>query len=549
MTNPASRLVRPTSHRLLSRLLETPDLVSAVQALPARALGQLIGHLGLEDSGELVALATTEQLVQVFDDELWQKARPGDEERFDSDRFALWLEVLLEAGEELAARKLAELPFDLVTLGLHRLLLVLDLDELRGELSDESPEVALLDKALDSHPYHELLEFQVIARRHDGWDALLGVLLALDQEHHELLRRILTRCSHLSAGDVEAQGGLYAVLTAEETLETDVAAEREDRRAEQGFVASQAAASFLALARTAPATEREARERDPVTRAYFRELRRVPAEATAGQSPSVKGRGQATAPGALLDLLREAEVLAPVPVAPLLEAHIEPGVAGDPGPFRGALRALYERDAALHASRMEELAYLANVLVAGCTVAGRPFRPLEAAEAAVAICNLGLELLEETEERRDATQAPALASVAADVLFRLGWARLHRLGEAAASSVERLLVARQAALAGTTEARRVERAIAEVRSAMRAGRPWRARRQLATLQESLDETLDPADLEALRGLLEECPQRAGALRTGAERRELAFIARCEELEHVSAFLGRLAPEDARPPQS
>ena len=44
-------------------------------------------------------------------------------------------------------------------------------------------------------------------------------------------------------------------------------------------------------------------------------------------------------------------------------------------------------------ARSRELAFLANTLMAGCSVQSRPFTPQEASDAAVAICNLGLEQL------------------------------------------------------------------------------------------------------------------------------------------------------------
>lgn len=77
---------RPSSSQLLARILETPNLAEQIQALPSAMLGQLIGHVGIEDAGELVALATTQQLAEVFDEELWRSDRPGEDDRFDADR-------------------------------------------------------------------------------------------------------------------------------------------------------------------------------------------------------------------------------------------------------------------------------------------------------------------------------------------------------------------------------------------------------------------------------------------------------------------------------
>ncbi len=92
---------------LLNRLLEDPELAPTLRALPAPALRQVILRVGLEDAGELIALASLEQLREVFDEDLWRSAQPGQDEAFDAARFAVWLEVLLEGGEALVADRLA----------------------------------------------------------------------------------------------------------------------------------------------------------------------------------------------------------------------------------------------------------------------------------------------------------------------------------------------------------------------------------------------------------------------------------------------------------
>ena len=99
-----------TSTTLLLRILERPGLVAAVRELPGAVLGQLIDRIGLEDAGELVALASTAQLERVFDDDLWRADRPGGDETFRPERFALWLRVMFEAGDEALVQRLCELP-------------------------------------------------------------------------------------------------------------------------------------------------------------------------------------------------------------------------------------------------------------------------------------------------------------------------------------------------------------------------------------------------------------------------------------------------------
>ena len=178
---------RPSSSQLLARILETPNLAEQVQALPPAMLGHLIGQVGVEDAGELVALATTEQLAEVFDEDLWKSDRPGEDHQFDADRFLVWLEVMLEAGDAFVAEKLFELPEDLVTLAFHRHVLVLHVEELMAELRD-GDDADATEKALASCLSEELDEYQLISRHHEGWDNVLAAILALDRDHHDHLR-------------------------------------------------------------------------------------------------------------------------------------------------------------------------------------------------------------------------------------------------------------------------------------------------------------------------------------------------------------------------
>ncbi len=65
------------SRRLLTTLLDNPDLPTFVRQMPAPVLTRLIDHVGLHDAGELVALAGAEQLRDVFESSLWQNLIPG----------------------------------------------------------------------------------------------------------------------------------------------------------------------------------------------------------------------------------------------------------------------------------------------------------------------------------------------------------------------------------------------------------------------------------------------------------------------------------------
>src|SRR6478735_2906210 len=226
----------PSSTTLLLRILDRPGLVAAVRDLPGAVLGKLIDRIGLEDAGELVALASTAQLERIFDDDLWRAQRAGDDETFRPERFALWLRVMLDAGDEAVVRRLCELPEDLVALAVHRLVLVLDVDVVEEQLRPGDEEAEELAHALENAAFEEWEEFRLIAREPDAWDDVWNALMLLDRDHHDRLRAILERCCEMSTEYISGQGGLFQELTADEMLDSDVAAARDDRRVAEGFV-------------------------------------------------------------------------------------------------------------------------------------------------------------------------------------------------------------------------------------------------------------------------------------------------------------------------
>ena len=113
-----SALVRGDRRGLLDRILETPQLAQVVPRLPPELLHRVIERCGLEDCGELVALATPAQVARVLDLDLWRSPSAGLDEQFDADRFGVWIEVLVEQGADVAARTVAGLDADLVAAGL-----------------------------------------------------------------------------------------------------------------------------------------------------------------------------------------------------------------------------------------------------------------------------------------------------------------------------------------------------------------------------------------------------------------------------------------------
>jgi len=472
----------------LYHVLEEPQLLAAVRELPAPALVRLIHHVGLEDAGELIALTSTQQLGQVFDAELWQAAEPGSDETFRPERFALFLRLLYEAGETFVVERLQVMPRELLTLAVHKLLLVIDIDALTvrftsaGRFFDDGMD--RVSRAIDDAQFEEWEEFRLIARDPNAFEDVWNALLALDRENHELVRYIMERCCDMD-GELIEESGLYAVLNEEDMLENDIASERSERRSAQGFVSPADARAFLELARHETIAEAPD-SRDPISRAYFRELE---PEQPVSRAERALPAGAATPDvGRLLAVLRTANVFdderaAPSPSRLLTAAETKPRAAArarKKAPAKAAARtvtdlttaarssdetaeastrrltlmassllALREQDAALHAQRTEELGFLANVLVAGSRHDGRTYRPVESIECALAVCSIGLEREHARRiagARKQAAPPTAAQGVAlleelsADRLFRVGVQTLRvQLGERARAAVAKLL--------------------------------------------------------------------------------------------------------------
>ena len=192
----------------------------------------------------------------------------------------------------------------------------------------------------------------------------------------------------------------------------------------------------------------------------------------------------------------------------------------------------------LHAQRMAELAYLTNVLAAGCALDGRSMRPLEAAHAAVATCNLGIEHLLQDGPAR-ATAATVLRHESVDKLFRVGWRLLAQDVQLPAARALEKLLARQASRGIDGErTRRLEQAKRTLHAAVAAEKPWTALGKLTGLQGHID----AATFATLLALMSECPTLRGELAAQARDKqedatqEIQFISTGQQLRSVQAFV-------------
>jgi hypothetical protein len=123
-------LTRPRGVRRMEALLEAPDPGAAVAALSVPDFYFLVKEVGLADAGELVALATSQQLRGALDLEIW------DRDRVQLEAVSPWLTTVMEAGPDKVTEVWAGLDAELRALFFARATSIVD-HSLGEELPDE----------------------------------------------------------------------------------------------------------------------------------------------------------------------------------------------------------------------------------------------------------------------------------------------------------------------------------------------------------------------------------------------------------------------------
>jgi hypothetical protein len=522
--------------RALQRILSTPHMARAVPRLPADLLHRVIRHHGLEDSAELVALATPEQLNRVFDLDLWRSTQPGLDEQFDARRFGTWLQVLLEGrGAAGAAQLIAELPIEGMVVGLSQHVRVFDVASLTYETLDGN-QVNL--RADGEAVACEVGGYRLEARRDDAWDAIVEVLLALDENHRDRFELIVRGCRALSNSRPE-ESGMHDLLDDPEQVMFNLAADRERRRERAGYATPAQARAFLEAARRLRVNTGTVPPVHPVAQAYFRALAGTPGGADdslhqAGEAvahPPQDARADDEGVAAVIEVLRESGVL------DSSSDHTRALPAGEPDEparlsrIRAALQYVSDRES-LAFARQGELGYLANVMMAGCSIQDRPFEPADASDAVLAVCNLGLA------HWPGAAHVDVLVAHDVVQLFQVGWAVLH---QRVALPAARLLIDALITVRGRDRHVQigVTRLRAELQRHVEVGTPWRARSSLEVIA-----SLDLPAWAALRGLFDECPVMTSVLAGSRDAHRInpvafEFISEREQLARVEQFLETL----------
>jgi len=495
----------------LARLLDAPYLERVVPRLAPEVLHHLIQHRGLDACGALVAAATPRQVASILDLDLW-RATPERDDQFDERRFGSWIEMLMDEGEAVAVRVVAAMDRGLTVAGLSRHLRVFDPGVLPSAASADDG----LEIAPSGHLECEVGGYVVRARTPQSWDAIVGLLVALAAEHSECFHELMQGCRRLSNSTPEPDG-LDELMLEPEQLVYDVSLERESRRTRQGYLTAGDARSFLQMARQTPQPSGSS-SINTIAASYFRALEG--AMESAGQSTRPDdSSGSSTDPDVLASIDAVAELLTETAGASTRpRALLGPVPADVPRvtPIEPLMEYVHDKNQTAYFARNQELAFLANALVAGCSVDGRSFTVQESWNAAVGICNLGLELWSERSPRTSGGGAEQISktmglpeTTLADhdliTAFEAGWRLLH---EDVSMFVAKRVIAALADVRSLDPG--TERDLHVLRRDLErhrdAGAPWRARSALDVIA-----ILDMPAWACLRGLLSECPVVPAAL--------------------------------------
>jgi hypothetical protein len=262
---------------------------------------------------------------------------------------------------------------------------------------------------------------------------------------------------------------------------------------------------------------------------------------------------------AVIELLTEAGVVPERPRARLEAADSDPQAAR-----LARLRPLmeYVRDTheTAYLARSRELAFLANALLAGCSVQSRPFTPQEASDAAAGICNLGLEHWPagwpsmtspgaSSPHPHDTARAippdmfpPDSFLIDHDLViaFEVGWSVLHQdvslfVAEQLISTLKNLHCLDRDIQRGLVTLRRT---LVKQRN---SGTPWLARNAADVLA-----MLDMTAWISVLGLLDECPVLPAALTANLEGRTTSvsptafdFISTAAQIGDIRLFMRKL----------
>lgn len=397
---------------LLRQLLDNPHLPAYIANLDTPTLHKLVSEIGKEDAQELIAFATPAQVKDLIETEAWQPETPGAEEKFDPARFLEWLTLWEDMDESFLTDQLRGIGSDLFALALDAYTVVIDIHAVG--LSGDADVFS---------------NYAVLPKDDSSWPTMQHLLSVVWDEDPDFIESALATCCRQRSLLSE-----NTTIAASDVLETDVASDRDQHRQSLGHVTPLSASVFLGAARTASIDDLIIDVAyDPIAASYLASARKLRQEDDPGDATDSNGAREQPDTQTEDESGRQAisALLASVnisPAAPSARLLAGPGAAGELY-LKEALRSLGERNAEAMALRLDEIVYLANILVAGTTVQGGQFSEAEAVKCVYATCNLGITYcLEEDPFDEEARMRSAFLEEEPGLIkaFRIGY---HLIGQ------------------------------------------------------------------------------------------------------------------------
>ena len=192
------------------------------------------------------------QLSNVFDLDLWRPPSPGLDEQFDAERFGVWIEVLVEAGVDLAAEKLSQMPvLEQLIPGFAHHARVFEIGAIGAF---ETTDGELIESRSWSNGLI-LRAWRISARlqsaRMRGTRSLQSFCRYEARRRHRF-GELMSALRWLSNSKTPRSNPWDALLDTSGQMMFDVASEREGRREKQGFASPADARAFLQMSQECP---------------------------------------------------------------------------------------------------------------------------------------------------------------------------------------------------------------------------------------------------------------------------------------------------------
>ncbi|GEM_PF-5522492 len=513
-------------------ILKNTTLATQVKSLPLGVITKLVEHVGLEDAGPIIALTTTEQFQAIVDSDMWALQMGGVEEGFSSERFLTWIEVLSELGDKSAAEKLMALDDDLLTTALSETLQVFDTEELSSVASlNEDSFGFSIEAHLKRSEYVDIDRYVIVFKKSQSSTALSDILIAWSGIDHSHFCSILDRCvlytlDHSTEMDISS-------IERQSTAREDALDARNSRRTEIGYVSRSDALSFLNLARTRSSIENYTGENNPIYRSYLRQYKSDQKDSFETlEIPEVLSQS-------ILNLLDEVfKPETPNPQNILIDSK-QPQTPTPDMEFSDLMLQLQQEYPTIYQSRLSELAFLGNTLIAGCSMNDRSLRAVESVQIAYSTCRLGIEHILSEGGLRWSNNAAANVLQGRDciTLFEVGW---HLIYQKVSRSALEALTEKLEKWSSTISKAPKELLVLllEFQKCLQQDKPWEARNKTAWLIGRFGQN----NVAILQAYLDECPHHVTHCNFGHTLQEkLQFFGSLEDVAKATEHLVKLKP--------